>query len=534
MKDITRIHIAKVAYDIELPAKKILEAYMIKLESYSEDIDVLDDIEIRITELLLERHVAENGVIAMADVEAIKTQLGDPKEFTLNEEAAFEHQDELTHKRRLYRDGDRAIVGGVLAGIANYIKIDPLWVRLAFILLTLVSLGLALLGYGLLWLLIPLAKTATEKLQMSGEAVTLSSLRDFNQREKVDNSTPAVIRRLITITIGLAAVFMAVGLIFGSLFTFGIFSPQQIAEVGLGEVLREQFGASYVLTVGLGVAAAALLVVLMLLIAYAAFKESFSKRIWVTGIAIIALGLCLFGASVVSVMYGSSNQRAEITRSVTTREVQLPDELKSITSFTASDLPRGVHVNYVVSTKIYAEISAPLGDKVSVVVDKNHASLQYSQTKSGAYYGSANGVPVVAINIHGPALATIKAMSSSFNYDNARQSSLVVSAENGSSVIVSESRIKELTVSADDSSSFDGESSNIENISLDIRGAASARVGTVQSLKVVTPSTCATGAISTIYAQSVNDNATHNGAKLAKGVQYEDSCTSIDVASDNQ
>lgn len=49
MKEITRIHIAKQAYDIETTAKKDFEKYMKKLELYAGDPEILADIEIRIT-----------------------------------------------------------------------------------------------------------------------------------------------------------------------------------------------------------------------------------------------------------------------------------------------------------------------------------------------------------------------------------------------------------------------------------------------------------------------------------------------------
>ncbi len=51
MKEITRIHIAKVPYDAEVEAKKELEAYLRTLEAYSNDSEIINDIEIRITEI---------------------------------------------------------------------------------------------------------------------------------------------------------------------------------------------------------------------------------------------------------------------------------------------------------------------------------------------------------------------------------------------------------------------------------------------------------------------------------------------------
>lgn len=81
MNEITRIHLAKVPYDIEVGAKKDLEGYLKVLELYASDEELLNDIEIRITELLAERGVSEGGVITKKDVAAVRKKLGEPEDF---------------------------------------------------------------------------------------------------------------------------------------------------------------------------------------------------------------------------------------------------------------------------------------------------------------------------------------------------------------------------------------------------------------------------------------------------------------------
>lgn len=85
MKEITRIHIAKQAYDIEIGAKKGLEKYMKRLEQYAGDEDILEDIEIRITELLNENSVKPGGVITEKDVSSLRKTLGEPEDFASDE-----------------------------------------------------------------------------------------------------------------------------------------------------------------------------------------------------------------------------------------------------------------------------------------------------------------------------------------------------------------------------------------------------------------------------------------------------------------
>lgn len=82
--------------------------------------------------------------------------------------------------KKLYRDTDNGKVGGVSAGLAAYLRVDVVVVRVAFLLLLIAgSLGFWL--YIILWILLPEAKTASDKLRMRGDAVTLSAL-DENLR----------------------------------------------------------------------------------------------------------------------------------------------------------------------------------------------------------------------------------------------------------------------------------------------------------------------------------------------------------------
>ena len=152
MNEITRIHIAKTPYDIEVIAKKEIEKYIKSLTSYANDVELLNDIEIRITELLADRGVMSNGVISNDDVTAIREQLGEPedfigdqseKTFTGNKNDASENLVE----RKLYRNVDNAVLGGVLSGIASFFRIDSVWTRLAFVILFIMSAGTLTLVY---------------------------------------------------------------------------------------------------------------------------------------------------------------------------------------------------------------------------------------------------------------------------------------------------------------------------------------------------------------------------------------------------
>ena len=127
MKEINRIHLAKVPYEIELEAKDELNKYFDALKKNIKDETILDDVEIRITEILRDQGVAAGGIISSRDIEKIKAQLGSPEVFmddqteSLDTEGSDNEQeaDENTSiRRKLFRDALNAIIGGVASGLS--------------------------------------------------------------------------------------------------------------------------------------------------------------------------------------------------------------------------------------------------------------------------------------------------------------------------------------------------------------------------------------------------------------------------------
>lgn len=102
--------------------------------------------------------------------------------------------------RRLYRDADQKVFGGVCSGIAKYFNI-VVWIpRLIFLLPVLLSVfknvihifyfpvifsfsGTLILTYLILWAVIPKALTASEKMEMKGEKIDLASIKNKVQDE---------------------------------------------------------------------------------------------------------------------------------------------------------------------------------------------------------------------------------------------------------------------------------------------------------------------------------------------------------------
>ena len=216
MKEITRIHLAKTPYDIELDAKEVLQKYLSEIKQMMGSEDTMYEIEARMVELLGERGVQSNGIITMSDVEDLRSKMGLPKEFS-DSESNEDSQADLTLSnspaKRLMRDTDNAIFGGVCAGIAAYWGINPLWVRLLFIISPFITFGTALLVYIIIWISLPEAKTAAEKLQMRGEPVTLDSLKKATNNSESKYRAKETLAKILRICLALGLFFTTLGLL---------------------------------------------------------------------------------------------------------------------------------------------------------------------------------------------------------------------------------------------------------------------------------------------------------------------------------
>ncbi|HSH65380.1 MAG TPA: PspC domain-containing protein, partial [Bacteroidia bacterium] len=169
-------HIEEDAYDKLNKYLSTIKGYFSTTEGRDE---IMGDIESRIAEMLQEKVSNAKQAVLLADVESIIAVMGKPEDFAAeNEQQGSKQQSaqsEYTYKRRLFRDPDDRILGGVCSGIANYFDIDPIWIRGIFAIAFFVF-GSGFLLYAILWMIMPLAKTTAEKLQMRGEKVDINNI----------------------------------------------------------------------------------------------------------------------------------------------------------------------------------------------------------------------------------------------------------------------------------------------------------------------------------------------------------------------
>ena len=505
MKEITRIHIAKTPYECETAAKKDLHAYMQALEAYSGDREIIEDVEIRITEILSERGVKKGGVITEKDVAALKQQLGDPSEFMGDGDIAVGHEKEedadgaITCK--LYRDGDNAVIGGVLAGIAAFFKINPMWVRLVFILLALASFGTAILVYAVLWIAVPEAKTAADKLQMAGRPVTLRAIREVNANE-AGRPIPASAngRRIGLSLLGILSVFGAAGaaaITVAALFG-GIFVRHNAFTSAGGSFLL----AAFVLALVSGV----LLTALFTLAAYASFARKLDRRIIISTCVVIVLGLGSFGVAAGLAKYGSMRDIQVMRENTHEQTVALPQLVKSATAIKVQG--EDVRVQYVVSPDVpSAKLRATVqrtADMPKVETKLENGVLNVSVKRSAAGCGATWGCDRPVLTIYGPALTKVMAGENSLTeYEAAQQQKLEVAAGREASVTVSSGSVDTLVVSAAQDTQVVASNATIKHMQVTLKSSATVEAGTVQSLIVTHDNACPSHAEANVSLEAI-------------------------------
>ncbi|MFN8275202.1 MAG: PspC domain-containing protein [Flavobacteriaceae bacterium] len=144
--------------------------------------EIIKDIEMRIAELVAEKHTSDKQVISLKELDEIIAIMGQPEDYriepdgepTQNTYAANNVQGRTNKK--LYRDKDTGMIGGVAAGLGHYFGIDAVWIRIFLVIMVIAGFGSGILAYIILWVVMPEAVTTSEKLEMKGEPITISNI----------------------------------------------------------------------------------------------------------------------------------------------------------------------------------------------------------------------------------------------------------------------------------------------------------------------------------------------------------------------
>ncbi|WP_411377267.1 PspC domain-containing protein [Flavobacterium psychrophilum] len=149
--------------------------------------EIMNDIESRVSELFSEKLTGAKQVISLKEVDDVIAVMGQPEDYKIEVEAPRQpnYNYASSGSRKLYRDKENGIIGGVLAGLGYYFGIDKVWLRLIMLVL-LLSFGTGFLLYIILWIVMPEAVTTTEKLEMQGEPINISNI-EKKVKEEFEN-----------------------------------------------------------------------------------------------------------------------------------------------------------------------------------------------------------------------------------------------------------------------------------------------------------------------------------------------------------
>jgi len=135
MKKTITINISGVIFNIEEDAYEILRGYLDRLSRNFTDSEgreeIMGDIEARIAELFQERLGDRKEVVSDQDVQQVMVTMGKPEDFNAESEGTESQghssysESASSNKRRIYRDTEKNVIGGVCAGISHYFGWDP-------------------------------------------------------------------------------------------------------------------------------------------------------------------------------------------------------------------------------------------------------------------------------------------------------------------------------------------------------------------------------------------------------------------------
>jgi phage shock protein PspC (stress-responsive transcriptional regulator) len=332
-------NIAGYVFHIDENAFDKLDAYLNTIRSYFKDSqgkdEIITDIEARLAEMLHERIGDMKKVVTLEDVNHVILIMGQPEAFIDDDPESAAWTEQKSERRsssakRLFRDPDNRIVGGVCSGVSSYLGIeDPIWLRLALVV-SVFAFGSGFMLYLILWIIIPQAKTTAEKLQMRGENVTVSNIEKrvneemeavkgkWNQfhgnsepASKVANAFHRVVNLVLNIfsmfirftakIIGLA--FVASGIIgavfllavpFGLPTMISVGSEGTVSAVDVQDIIHNLVGGSNMFSL---ITVAGLLVcgIPLLSLIFLGIKLLFNFRNHTKGIALSLLGLWIIG-----------------------------------------------------------------------------------------------------------------------------------------------------------------------------------------------------------------------------------------------
>lgn len=252
MNTTENVNLGGYSFKVETDAYQALDEYLKAIRAtYNDDEyadDILQDIEVRMAELLMEQcsyntkapDANNSVVVTLAMVRDLKRRIGEPETLaeeeqeTINEYKSKESKKEEKkdwRKARLYRNIEDRAFGGVCSGLAAYFNTDVAFIRILFLIFSIIGIttnadflfGIATLSYIILWIAVPAARTVEQKCEMKGKPLNLNEFKaqgvnNFSELESEVKTAPAIktIGKIMVSCFGMIALILGLCITFSA------------------------------------------------------------------------------------------------------------------------------------------------------------------------------------------------------------------------------------------------------------------------------------------------------------------------------
>ena len=265
MNKVEKVSIGKCAFSLDEKAYATVKKYLDTLNVYYSKMEggreIMEGIEERMAELLLEK--TENGanVVTSDMIDEIIEILGKPEVIEEDSAASEAPRYKFEGKKRLYRDPTNKVLGGVCSGLAAYFNTDTVLIRVLFLILLILpgaftaghGSGIVFIFYIIAWIAMPKADTVRKQCELRGESLNVADIeqkyKEGSTAVKENSDFGRVFGRIICIFIGFILLMMGVsGLVAGGLAAFGSTAVFHFDIGMINEFISEIFeelGSSY-------------------------------------------------------------------------------------------------------------------------------------------------------------------------------------------------------------------------------------------------------------------------------------------------
>lgn len=198
MKKVVKVSIGNLAFTVEEDGFLLIKGYLDEIQTHYESnengIEIVEGIEERMAELFLEKCGA-SSVVTTSIIKEVISILGRPQAIDEEQGDIRSTSTGSSYRRvpkKLYRNSDNKVLGGVCSGLAAYSSLDVTLVRILFVILWIgfSFFGMFHIGFGsfmvaaylIMWVVIPEARTVEQRCAMFGEPMDLSYIN-----QKVEN-----------------------------------------------------------------------------------------------------------------------------------------------------------------------------------------------------------------------------------------------------------------------------------------------------------------------------------------------------------